>query len=95
MIGSQERVEMALNHREMMCVYFGYCATVEMTEEQKAEALKLTAQMLGMDHDEFLSLQSDALDGMKKINDVMIGMLKQFQEGKNPFKKGGENEKWR
>jgi hypothetical protein len=86
---------MALNHREMMCVYFGYCASAEMSEEMKSEALKLTAQMLGMKQEDFITLQTEALDGMKKINDVMVDMLAKFKEGKNPFNKGGENEKWR
>ena len=86
---------MVLNHRELMCVYFGYCANADMLESEKTEALKLTSEMLGISSRDFIELQEEALKGMEEVNTVMNNMLRKLQQGENPFNKESDSEKWR
>ena len=89
-IGSLERGEMALNHRELMCVYFGFVASnTKMNQQFVNESLKMTSDMLGIKEEDYTKLETDALDGLKQVNEMMGRMIKRYKAGGNPFDKFG------
>ena len=49
----------------------------------------MTSDMLGIKEEDYTKLETDALDGLKQVNEMMGRMIKRYKAGGNPFDKFG------